>query len=245
MDFSMLVDGKSVRLTGKLPLLPVRDVILFPGVSLPLFVGRPASVAAVKKAASGNQALFATAQRRPAVTVPRRVDLHEIGVSRDLRQVLSLPDGTMRVVVEGLQRGRLQKLYGEERLLEAEVVPLPEAGVRSASLPLLLRDVKSAFLDYAGRGSAHPGRRAPWHLRLREPSEAPTGCRTHLPVGPHARVAERRAGRAPGLISRIWRPMVERDSPRPEDRAEAAPRSRLAGEMPRSASSGMRRSAAA
>jgi ATP-dependent Lon protease len=149
MGFSVLVDGKPVHLTGKLPLLPLRDVILFPGMSLPLFVGRPASVAAVKKAASGHQILFATAQRRPEVTVPHRADLHETGVVVLLRQVLTLPDGTMRVLVEGLVRARLEKLYGEERLLEANIIPVPEAAARSTALPFLLREVKSAFLEYA------------------------------------------------------------------------------------------------
>ncbi len=149
MDFSVLVDGKSVRLTGRLPLLPLRDVILFPGMSLPLFVGRPASLAAVRKAAASHQILFATAQRRPEVTVPRRADLHDTGVVVLLRQVLSLPDGTMRVLVEGLLRARVRKLLGEDRLLEAELSACPEAGSTSASLPLLLREVKSAFLDHA------------------------------------------------------------------------------------------------
>jgi ATP-dependent Lon protease len=149
MGFSVLVDGMPVRLIGKLPLLPLRDVILFPGMSLPLFVGRPASVAAVMKAAAANQILFATAQRRPDVTVPRRTDLYEIGVVVLLRQVLSLPDGTMRVLVEGLLRARLQKLHGKEDLLEAEIVPYAEVAIRSAALPLLLREVKSLFLDYA------------------------------------------------------------------------------------------------
>lgn len=145
----MLVDGKAVRLGGRLPLLPLRDVVLFPGMALPLFIGRPCSVAAIEKAAASRKLLFTAAQRRPEVSAPRQGDLHGMGVVARVRQVLRLPDGTMRVLVEGLRRAELTKLLITDDVLTAEVAPGPPEGGAGCETGRLLHDTRSIFLEYA------------------------------------------------------------------------------------------------
>ncbi len=150
MGFSVPVDGKSVRVSGRLPLLPLRDVVLYPGTTLPLFIGRPASVAAVEMAAaSSRRLLFAVAQRRPEVAQPRRGDLYEIGVVACLRQHFRLPDGSMRVLIEGTARARLKNLREHEGALEAELAAGPTEGKPTDETSRLLRTVRAAFLDWA------------------------------------------------------------------------------------------------
>ena len=123
MGFSIRVDGKAVRLSSKLPLIPLRDVVVFPRMTLPLFVGRAASVGAIEQALSSKKILFATAQRRPEVAQPRQADLYETGTLIRILQVFRLPDGTMRILVEGLARASISGLRdaGDQALPD----PLP------------------------------------------------------------------------------------------------------------------------
>ena len=181
MGFSVLLDGKTVRVSGRLPLLPLRDVILFPGMGLPLFVGRPASVAAIRLAHGGSRLLLAVAQRRPEIAVPRRGDLYDVGVLVAVRQMLSLPDGTMRVLVEGVSRARLDRLHGDETLLEAEIKPAPDA--ETAEPPTaLLREVKGSFLEYARLDRRIPEDTLLAVSTCEDPGEASFAMSAHLLV---------------------------------------------------------------
>jgi ATP-dependent Lon protease len=149
MAFSVSVDGKPVRADGRLPLLPLRDIVLFPGMSLPLFVGRVASIAAVEKACGDGRLIFAVAQRRPEVSVPRRSDLYETGVVAHVQQVLRLPDGTIRVLLQGLARARGVTWQDQDTPMQVEVGPGPREARASEKTLALLRRVQAGFFDYA------------------------------------------------------------------------------------------------
>ena len=149
MGFSIRVDGKAVRLGGHLPLIPLRDVVVFPGMTLPLFVGRPASVASIERALEGKKILFATAQRRPEVSRPEAEDLHEVGTLIRVLQVFRLPDGTMRILVEGLERARLDKLRDEGDLLTVEATPLYDEDSPRRSLQGTIKRVQNSFDEFA------------------------------------------------------------------------------------------------
>ena len=83
-----------------LPLLPLRDIVVFPGMVVPLFVGREKSVAALEAAMSGNKDIFLVAQLDPGCDDPTDEDLYDLGVIATVLQLLKLPDGTVRVLVE-------------------------------------------------------------------------------------------------------------------------------------------------
>lgn len=86
--------------------LPLRDVVVYPHMVLPLFVGREKSIAALDLAMANDEPVFLLAQRDPNEEEPRAEDLHEMGTVAQVLQVLKLPDGTVKVLVEGIRRGR-------------------------------------------------------------------------------------------------------------------------------------------
>src|SRR6059058_1692306 len=90
------------------PVLPLRDIVVFPGMVVPLFVGREKSVAALEAAMTAeDKDIFLVAQLDPGCDDPERDDLYDIGVIATVLQLLKLPDGTVRVLVEGQSRGKL------------------------------------------------------------------------------------------------------------------------------------------
>jgi ATP-dependent Lon protease len=103
------------------PLLPLRDIVVFPDQVVPLFVGREKSVAALEEAMAGSKDIFLLAQLDPGCDNPERDDLYEIGVVAQVLQLLKLPDGTVRVLVEGQQRARLEDLREESDFVVAGV----------------------------------------------------------------------------------------------------------------------------
>src|SRR5687768_15741301 len=110
-----------------LPVLPLRDTVVFPHVVTPLVVGRPASLRAVEAATAGGGELLLLAQRDPEADAPRGRALHRVGVIATVRQVTPLPNGAARVLVEGGARVRVTRLVAarEGAPLRAAVVPFP------------------------------------------------------------------------------------------------------------------------
>src|SRR4030095_11455265 len=93
--------------TRNLPVLPLRDIVVFPHRIVPLFVGREKSVAALEAAMGADKELFLVAQLNPSEDDPARDALYDLGVIATAMQMLKLPDGTVRVLVEGARRARL------------------------------------------------------------------------------------------------------------------------------------------
>ena len=104
------------------PLLPMREEIVFPGATVPFFVGRKASMDALDRAIAGDREIFVVSQRDSSVENPEESDLYEIGVLGRVAQVMRLPNGTVKALFEGRQRGRLiaTKLAKKEFLVQVE-----------------------------------------------------------------------------------------------------------------------------
>ncbi len=144
-----------------LPLLPLRDIVVFPGMIVPLFVGRDKSVVALEKAMAADKEIFLVAQLDPAEDDPDMDDLYNIGVTATIMQLLKLPDGTVRVLVEGKQRAELGELvehkgdYVEARvsLMEEQVAEGPEASA-------LMRSVTEQFENYSKLNKKMPSETA-------------------------------------------------------------------------------------
>lgn len=94
----------------RFPLLPLRDVIIFPHIVVPLFVGREKSIAALEEAAKNNNELFLVTQKDTSVLNPDREDIYEYGTVVNIIQMLRLPDNTVKVLIEGKYRARINKL---------------------------------------------------------------------------------------------------------------------------------------
>ena len=98
-------------------MMPLRDLVVFPGMTLPLLVGRLPSIHAIEKAVAQDRMLFVTAQTRSEVADPTHEELYPVGTLARVLQLFRLPDGTMRVLVEGLARCRAIRFLWAERLL--------------------------------------------------------------------------------------------------------------------------------
>ncbi|HIE72499.1 MAG TPA: hypothetical protein EYP98_21360 [Planctomycetes bacterium] len=103
-----------------LPLLPLRDIVVFPYMVIPLFVGREKSIAALMAAMQDDKEIFLVAQKSAKTNDPGLDDLWEVGTVSHIMQMLRLPDGTVKVLVEGKRRHRLRKVVSEGEFFEVE-----------------------------------------------------------------------------------------------------------------------------
>jgi ATP-dependent Lon protease len=132
-----------------LPILPLRDIVVFPQRIVPLFVGREKSVAALEAAMSADKELFLVAQLDPAEDDPDRDALYDLGVIATAMQLLKLPDGTVRVLVEGAKRARLVGLVAQDGYMAAEVEEVEEETADGPEVQALMRSVIDQFENYA------------------------------------------------------------------------------------------------
>ncbi len=132
-----------------LPLLPLRDIVVFPDMVVPLFVGRDKSVAALEAAMEGSKDIFLLAQLDPACDDPQRDDLYDVGVIAQIVQLLKLPDGTVRVLVEGGARATLDNLRDEGDFTVAEVTVNEEQTAAGSEVTAMMRQIVEQFGEYA------------------------------------------------------------------------------------------------
>ncbi len=156
-------------MTQTFPVLPLRDIVVFPQMIVPLFVGRDKSVAALEAAMAGDKEIFLVAQLDPAQDDPKEDDLYDIGVTATVLQLLKLPDGTVRVLVEGKARGRLGALTEADGYLASEVTPVEEQPAEGPEISALMRSVVDQFENYAKLNRKLPAETA---VQLAEIEEA-------------------------------------------------------------------------
>src|SRR5471030_2196833 len=131
-----------------LPLLPLRDVVVFPHMVIPLFVGRPKSIKALEAAMEGGKHIMLVAQKTAAKDEPTEKDMYEVGCIANILQMLKLPDGTVKVLVEGLQRAKTLTIEEQETQFSCDVMPLEPDHADSAETEALRRAIVSQFDQY-------------------------------------------------------------------------------------------------
>ncbi|MDN3645733.1 endopeptidase La [Pontixanthobacter aestiaquae] len=131
------------------PLLPLRDIVVFPGMVVPLFVGRDKSVAALEVAMEGSKDIFLLAQLDPSCDDPQPEDLYDVGVVAQVLQLLKLPDGTVRVLVEGTSRAKLNELRAQGEHVIADVEVLEAVTASGSEVTAMMRSVTEQFGEYA------------------------------------------------------------------------------------------------
>ena len=136
-------------MTQSYPVLPLRDIVVFPNMVVPLCVGRDKSVAALEQAMNADKEIFLVAQLDPAQDDPGQDDLYDLGVIASVLQLLTLPDGTVRVLVAGKQRASLATLTGSGDFLTATVDVVIEEASTGAEVTALMRSVVDQFENYA------------------------------------------------------------------------------------------------
>ncbi len=133
-----------------LPLIPLRDVVVFPGIVTTLFVGRPKSVEALNVAMSSNKKLVLVSQKDAANEDPKISDIYEFASVSNLLQLIKLPDGTMKVLVEGHKRCSINKIFDKDSYTVARVIELEDPVLKDSECANLVRLIKAKFEDYIG-----------------------------------------------------------------------------------------------
>ncbi|MFS0753823.1 endopeptidase La [Noviherbaspirillum sp. 1P10PC] len=138
----------TVTAPTQLPLLPLRDVVVFPHMVIPLFVGRPKSIKALEAAMEQGKSIMLAAQKAAAKDEPSAEDIYEIGCIANILQMLKLPDGTVKVLVEGAQRARIQKITELDSHFTAELTPVESEPGDEAEVEAMRRAIVQQFDQY-------------------------------------------------------------------------------------------------
>ncbi|MEA3037076.1 MAG: ATP-dependent Lon protease [Sphingomonadales bacterium] len=158
-------------MTQSFPVLPLRDIVVFPQMIVPLFVGRDKSVAALESAMAADKQIFLVSQLDPAEDDPDRDALYDMGVIAAVLQLLKLPDGTVRVLVEGQQRATLTGMREEGKHLVADVESVDIADPEGAEIAALMRSVVEQFENYSKLNKKLPTETAVQLAQIEEPSK--------------------------------------------------------------------------
>jgi ATP-dependent Lon protease len=134
--------------TGLVPLLPLRDIVVFPHMVVPLFVGREKSVRALERAMAGDRTLLLAAQKDAKSDDPSRDEIFEVGTLGSIVQLVRLPDGTVKVLVEGKRRARVRDFGQGDDFLAVRVELIEEPDEASVETEALMRSVNTAFESY-------------------------------------------------------------------------------------------------
>lgn len=146
----MATSNKTRGPSVELPLLPLRDVVVFPHMVLPLFVGRPRSIGALEKAMSEeNHHVVLVAQKTATQDDPGPDDIYQVGVLANILQLLKLPDGTIKVLVEGMERVEVQSLKELDEYYSAKIAVITHPVPDNAQVKALMRSLLERFEDYA------------------------------------------------------------------------------------------------
>lgn len=144
-----VMSNETVNMSN-LPVLPLRDVVVYPHMVIPLFVGRGKSIKALEAAMIDNKQIFLVAQKKSANDDPTPDDIYQVGTLSSVLQLLKLPDGTVKVLVEGEQRARAKEYNQEKGYLEAALEPIEEVSsvLQEQEIGILMRSLMSQFEQY-------------------------------------------------------------------------------------------------
>ena len=154
MFFRERRSGGATAGTRKLPLLPLRELVVFPHAAVSFIVGRERSVAALNEAVRGEKEIFLAAQRDAQTADPGPDDVYTTGTIATVVQVMRLPDAKLKVLVDGKRRGRVARFLTDEDCYRVEVEELPETASTGPEVDAQIRALKTAFEEFARLGKA-------------------------------------------------------------------------------------------
>ncbi len=164
------------------PLLPLRDIIVFPHQVVPLFVGRDKSIAALQEASKGEREIFLAAQKRAKTNDPSAEDIFEVGALAQVVQLLHLPDGTVKVIVEGKKRARILKFVETQDVFAVNFEELDESEEVGVEVEALVRSVRTTFESYVKLNKRLPQETITNANRVDSPSKLADTIIGYLPL---------------------------------------------------------------
>ncbi len=173
-------DGDGKGQVETLPLLPLRDVVIFPYMVAPLFVGREKSIRALEEAMKKNKEIFLVAQKDAKTNDPTEKDIHDIGTIGTIVQMLRLPDGTVKVLVEGKSRACVRNYLPNKNYIMVEVENIPERDDIGVETEALVRTVVTAFENYVKFNKKIPSEVLVTVSSIEEPGRLSDTISSHL-----------------------------------------------------------------
>ena len=165
-----------------LPLLPLRDVVVFPHMVIPLFVGRPKSIKALESAMESGKQIMLVAQKAAAKDEPKPDDLFDVGCLSSILQMLKLPDGTVKVLVEGAQRASALNIRDNGDYFACEAVPIESSSETSAESEAMRRAVVAQFDQYVKLNKKIPPEILTSISGIDDPGRLADTIAAHLPL---------------------------------------------------------------
>jgi ATP-dependent Lon protease len=165
---------ETFEFNDRLPVLPLRELVVFPYMTIPLLVGRAPSVQAVERAVARDRVLFCVAQKRSELADPSPDELHTVGTVVRVLQLFRLPDGTLRALVEGIVRARAGKFHWDGEAYSTPLTLIPESEVAPPEVEALMRNVLAAFNEYV-----HLNRRIPDEVLMTANNITDASCLAH------------------------------------------------------------------
>ena len=168
--------------TRILPVLPLRDIVVFPQMVVPLFVGRDKSVRALEEVMRGDKQILLATQKNSADDEPTPGSIYEVGVIAHVLQLLKLPDGTVKVLVEGKRRATIVRFTGQDDYFEAEAVGIDEDAGQASEAEALSRAVIEQFENYVKLNKKVPSEALASIPQITEPGRLADSIAAHLSV---------------------------------------------------------------
>ncbi len=172
-----------------LPLLPLRDMVVFPFMTVPLVVGREKSIAAVEESLSKDKTILLCAQKSVKVEEPSSDDIYSIGTVGQVIQSVKLPDGSYKLLVEGLYRAKVVKLSPVKGYLDAEIEEIPSAAEKTMEVEALVRSLVNQFEEYVKLNQRVPTEAYATIANIADPDQLADTAASYLTM----RVAEKQA----------------------------------------------------
>ncbi|MBN2189790.1 MAG: endopeptidase La [Candidatus Aureabacteria bacterium] len=170
---------------SKFPLLPLRDLVIFPYMVVPLLVGRDRSLAAIESAMLANKMIVLATQKDSEVDNPKPEDLYKVGTASKILQVLKLPDGSAKVLVEGFKRVSILKYVSEDKIYEVNVREIRAGIEKTTEIEALMRSISGLFEKYVGLNPRIPNEITSSVYDISEPDRLADFIASHIMIKLH------------------------------------------------------------
>lgn len=165
-----------------MPLLPLRDAVIYPFMVIPLFINRPKSIRSLEISVTSGKQIFFVAQKDPKIEDPQPQELYNIGTIANVLQVLKLPDGTLKVLAEGISRGKIVKIIENNTMITSEIEVLEDIIHKDNETEALIRSLLNKFEDYIKINPKVPVEIMSALSNINEPGRLADAVAAHLPL---------------------------------------------------------------
>jgi len=179
----IIKDGEVLGFSSELPLVPLRDVVVFPYMTVSLLIGRKQSIDAIESAYNRDRMIFLSAQKDPILSSPTSKDIHQIGTISKITHMLKLPDGTVKVLVEGIVRAKIEKFLHNRKYFSVKFSIIKGEEEETMHTEALLRNVRSQFEEYVRLNKKIPNEVLLSISHIQSPEKLIDAISSHFSVG--------------------------------------------------------------